>query len=149
MEDYAQIGGETVEGLEGRMRDVTYRAEDIIESHVSDQVSPQDKCCGFKKGLKQLISAMQKVASSLNFCKRSLELELQNVGDLQKVMELLDSIIEQVMSIQKSIKVEDLQDSYTSDPVYTSDPASSGATLNYGNKMVGFDEDIIALKARL
>ncbi|KAK4414166.1 Disease resistance protein RPP13 [Sesamum alatum] len=197
LEDYAQIGGETVEALEGRIRDVAYRAEDMIESHVSDQISseddcserhidlvelqtsekneddlqmvmegrtrdmayraediieshvsdhisPQDNCCGFKKGLKQLISAIRKPASSLNSCKRSLELELQNVGDLQKVLEQLDSIIEQVMSIKKiSTKVEDVRCSYTSAP------ASSGGAPNDGNKIVGFDEDILALKARL
>ncbi|KAK4414159.1 putative late blight resistance proteinR1A-10 [Sesamum alatum] len=124
LEDYAQIGGEAVEGLEGRIRAVAYRAEDIIESHVSDQISSEDNCC-----------------------MRYMDLELQNSekneGDLQKVLELLDYIIEQVMSIQKSIKVEDLQGSYTSVP------ASSGGAPNDGNKMVGFDEDIVALKARL
>ncbi|KAL0464113.1 UNVERIFIED_CONTAM: putative late blight resistance proteinR1A-10 [Sesamum latifolium] len=143
LEDYSQNGGETVEGLEGRIRDVAYRAEDIIESHVSDQISPQDDRYGVKKGLKRLISAILKTASSLNSCKRSMELELQNVGDLQMVMEQLDSIIEQVMSIQKNSKAEDVQCSYTSAP------ASSGGAPNDGNKMVGFDEDIVALKARL
>ncbi|KAK4414152.1 Disease resistance protein RPP8 [Sesamum alatum] len=158
LEDYAQIGGEAVEGLEGRIRAVAYRAEDIIESHVSDQIissediieshvsdqiSPQDNCCGFKRGLKQLISAIRRPASLLNSCERCMEIELQNVGNLQKVLELLDSIIEQVMSIRKSIKVEDLQGSYTSAP------ASSGGAPNDGNRMVGFDEDIVALKARL
>ncbi|KAK4414150.1 putative late blight resistance proteinR1B-16 [Sesamum alatum] len=143
LEDDAQIGGETVEGLEGRIRDVIYRAEDIIESHVSDQISLQDDCCGVKKGLKQLISAVQKATSSLNSCKRGMELGLKNVGGLQKVIEQIDTIIEQVLSIQKSTKVEDLQWSYTSAP------ASSGGIPNDGHKMVGFDEDIMALKARL
>ncbi|KAL0429592.1 UNVERIFIED_CONTAM: putative late blight resistance proteinR1A-10 [Sesamum radiatum] len=143
LEDYSQNGGETVEGLEGRIRDVAYRAEDSIESHVSDQLSPQDDWYGVKKGLKRLISAILKAASSLNSCKRSMELELQNVGDLQMAMEQLDSIIGQVMSIQKSSKDEDVQCSYTSAP------ASSGGAPNDGNKMVGFDEDIVALKARL
>ncbi|KAK4410779.1 4-coumarate--CoA ligase-like 9 [Sesamum angolense] len=136
-------GGEPVEGLEGRIRDVAYRAEDIIESHVSDQISRQDDRYGVKKRLKQLISAILKAASSLNSCKRSMELELQNMGDLQMVMEQLDSIIEQVMSIQKSSNVEDVQCSYTSAP------ASSGGAPNDGNRMVGFDEDIVALKAQL
>ncbi|KAK4414157.1 putative late blight resistance proteinR1B-8 [Sesamum alatum] len=72
-----------------------------------------------------------------------MELDLLNVRDLQKVLKLLDYIIEQVMSIQKSIKVEDLQHSYTSAP------APSGGTPNDGNKMVGFDEDLLELKARL
>ncbi|KAK4414154.1 hypothetical protein Salat_2828200 [Sesamum alatum] len=130
LEDYAQIGGETlVEELEGRMRDLAHRAQDIIESHVSDQISPQDDCCGFKKGPKPV-------------CKRCMELELQNVGDLQKVIEQIDSVIEQVMSIRKSCKVEDVQRSYTSAP-------ASRVAPNDGNKMVGFDEDIMALKARL
>ncbi|KAK4414151.1 putative late blight resistance proteinR1A-10 [Sesamum alatum] len=143
LEGCAQIGGETVDGLEGRMRDVAYEAEDIIESHVSDQISLADDCCGVKEALKLFISAIQKSASSLYSCERCMELELQNEGDLRKVMEQLDSIIEQVMSIQKSTKVEDLQGSYTLAP------ASSRGTPNDGNKLVGFGEDIMALKARL
>ncbi|KAL0397261.1 UNVERIFIED_CONTAM: putative late blight resistance proteinR1B-16 [Sesamum calycinum] len=143
LEDYSQNGGETVEGLEGRIRDVAYRAEDIIESHVSDQISPQDERYGVKNGLKQLISAILKAASSLNSCNRSMELELQNVDDLQMVMEEINSIVEQVMSIQNSFRVEDLQLSNTSAP------ASSGGAPNDGNKMVGFDEDLLELKAQL
>ncbi|KAK4414149.1 putative late blight resistance proteinR1B-16 [Sesamum alatum] len=147
MEDYGQIGGETVEGLEGRMRDVAYRAEDLIESHVSDHISPQDDRNGVKKGLKQLISAIRKAASSLNSCKRYMDLELQSSEkkevDLQMLMEEIDSIVEQVMSIRNTSRVEDLQGSYTSAP------ASSGGAPNDGNKMVGFDEDLLELKARL
>ncbi|KAL0429591.1 UNVERIFIED_CONTAM: putative late blight resistance proteinR1A-10 [Sesamum radiatum] len=143
LEDYSHIGGETVEELEGRMRDVAYRAQDIVESHCSDRISSQDDRYGVKKGLKQLISTIQKAASSLNSCKRCMKLEFQNDRYLQQVMEQLDSIIEQVMSIQNSTKVEDLQCSYTSAP------ASSGGVPNDGNKTVGFDEDIMELKARL
>ncbi|KAK4414167.1 putative late blight resistance proteinR1B-16 [Sesamum alatum] len=140
LEDYAQIGGETtVEELEGRIRDVAYRAEDIIESHISDQISLQDDRHGVKKGLKQLISAIQKAASSLKRC-----MEPRNMGELQRVMEQLDSIIEQVMSIEKSTKVEDFQGSHTSAPA-----SSGGAAPNHGNKMVGFDKDLLELKARL
>ncbi|KAK4414153.1 putative late blight resistance proteinR1A-10 [Sesamum alatum] len=145
LEGYAQIGGEAVEGLEGRMRDVAYEAEDIIESHVSDQMSLADDCCGVTDALKLMISAIQKAAApSRNSTERYMELELQNEGDLQKVMEQLDSIIEQVMSIQKSSKVEDFPGSHTSAPA-----SSGGAAPNGGHKMVGLDEDIVALKARL
>ncbi|KAL0464126.1 UNVERIFIED_CONTAM: putative late blight resistance proteinR1B-16 [Sesamum latifolium] len=147
LEDYAQIGEEAVGGLEGGIRDVAYRAEDIIESHFSDQISLEDDCCGVKKGLKQLISAIQKATSSLKSRERNTELELQNFekedSDLHKVMERIDLIVEQVMSIQQSHKVEDLQYSYTSPA------ASSRQAPNDGNKMVGFDEDLLELKARL
>ncbi|KAL0380190.1 UNVERIFIED_CONTAM: putative late blight resistance proteinR1A-10 [Sesamum angustifolium] len=147
LEDYAQIGEETVGGLEGGIRDVAYRAEDIIESHFSDQISLEDDCCGVKKGLKQLISAIQKATSSLKSRERYTELELQNFekqdGDLHKVMERIDLIVEQVMSIQQTHKVEDLHYSYTSPA------ASSRQAPNDGNKMVGFDEDLLELKARL
>ncbi|KAL0380192.1 UNVERIFIED_CONTAM: putative late blight resistance proteinR1A-10 [Sesamum angustifolium] len=47
------------------------------------------------------------------------------------------------MSIQKSCRVEDLQRRYTSAP------ASARVAANDGNKMVGFDEDLLELKARL
>ncbi|KAK4414164.1 putative disease resistance RPP13-like protein 3 [Sesamum alatum] len=109
LEDYTQIGGETVEGLEERIRDLAYRAEDIIESHVSDQISLADDCCGVKKGLKQLISAIQKAASSQNLVRRKRTTCRSN----------------------------------------TSAPASSGSAPIDGNKMVGFDEDLLELKARL
>ncbi|KAL0425292.1 UNVERIFIED_CONTAM: putative late blight resistance proteinR1A-10 [Sesamum radiatum] len=147
LEDYAQIGEETVGGLEGGIRDVAYRAEDIIESHFSDQISLEDDCCGVKKGLKQLISAIQKATSSLKSRERYTALGLQNFekedGDLHKVMERIDLIVEQVMSIQQTHKVEDLQYGYTSPA------ASSRQAPNDGNKMVGFDEDLLELKARL
>ncbi|KAK4414168.1 putative late blight resistance proteinR1A-10 [Sesamum alatum] len=58
-------------------------------------------------------------------------------------MEQIELIVEQVMSIQKCRRVEDLQHSYTSPP------ASSTQAPNDGNKMVGFDEDLLQLKARL
>ncbi|KAL0425289.1 UNVERIFIED_CONTAM: putative late blight resistance proteinR1A-10 [Sesamum radiatum] len=132
LEDYGRIGGETVEGLEARIRDVSCRAEDIIESHVSDQISSEDDCCGVRKGLEQLNSAVEKAASSLN-----------PEDDLQMVMKEIDSIVEQVKSIQNSCKVEDLQCSNTSAAAF-----SRGAP-NDGNKMVGFDEDLLELKAWL
>ncbi|KAL0397263.1 UNVERIFIED_CONTAM: putative late blight resistance proteinR1B-14 [Sesamum calycinum] len=147
LEDYSRNGGETVEGLEGRIRDMAYRAEDIIESHVSDQIRSQEDCCGVKEGLKQMISALRRAATSQKSRERYIEIELQNVeekeDDLQKVMEQIDSVVEQVMSIQKSCRVEDLQRRHTSAP------ASARVAANDGNKMVGFDEDLLELKARL
>ncbi|KAL0464125.1 UNVERIFIED_CONTAM: putative disease resistance protein [Sesamum latifolium] len=120
LEDYSRNGGETVEGLEGRIRDVAYRAEDIIESHA---------------------------ATSLKSHERYMEIELQNAEErednLQKVMEQIDFVVEQVMSIQKSCRVEDLQRRYTSAP------ASARVAANDGNKMMGFDEDLLELKAWL
>ncbi|KAL0464116.1 UNVERIFIED_CONTAM: Disease resistance protein RGA2 [Sesamum latifolium] len=121
LEDNAKTGGETVEGLEERIRDSVYRAEDIIESHVSDQISSEHE--------------------------RYMDLELQNSEkkevDLQMVMEEIDSIVEQVMGIQNSCRVEDVQCSCTS-----ALPSSGGAP-NDGKKMVGFDEQLLELKARL
>ncbi|KAL0380191.1 UNVERIFIED_CONTAM: hypothetical protein Sangu_0083400 [Sesamum angustifolium] len=75
---------------------MAYRAEDIIESHVSHQISSQGDCCGVKEGLKQLISAMRRAATSQKSRERYMEIELQNVeekeDDLQKVMEQIDSV---------------------------------------------------------
>ncbi|KAK4410784.1 putative disease resistance RPP8-like protein 2 [Sesamum angolense] len=131
----AALVSTAVEGLEGRIRDLAYRAKDIIESHFSDQIGLAHDSCGLKKGLKQLISALQ-TASSLKFRK-------EEDKDLQKVMEKINSIVEQVMSIEKVCKVEDVQCSYPSAP------AASRVVQNDGSKMVGFDGDLLELKARL
>ncbi|KAL0425285.1 UNVERIFIED_CONTAM: putative late blight resistance proteinR1B-16 [Sesamum radiatum] len=121
LQAFLEIDGETVEGLEGRIRDLAYRAEDIIESHVSDQISSEHE--------------------------RYMDLELQNSekkeADLRMVMEEINSIVERVMNIQNNCAVEDVQCSYTS-----AVPSSGGAP-NDGNKMVGFNEDLLELKARL
>ncbi|KAL0397259.1 UNVERIFIED_CONTAM: putative disease resistance RPP8-like protein 2 [Sesamum calycinum] len=56
-------------------------------------------------------------------------------------MEKINSIVEQVMSIETSCKVEDVQCSYPLAP--------AASRKNDGSKMVGFDEDLLELKARL
>ncbi|KAL0380205.1 UNVERIFIED_CONTAM: putative late blight resistance proteinR1A-10 [Sesamum angustifolium] len=118
---FLEIDGETVEGLEGRIRDLAYRAEDIIESHVSDQISSEHE----------------------RYMDRELQNSEKKEADLRVVMEAIDSIVERVMNIQNSCAVEDVQCSYTS-----AVPSSGGAP-NDGNKMVGFNEDLLELKARL
>ncbi|KAI3463639.1 hypothetical protein Pfo_020302 [Paulownia fortunei] len=148
LEDYySPNGGETVHSLEQQIRDVAYQAQDIIESHISNQIRSDYDCCGVKRGFRQLVSAIPTVGPPLNPGERYLELRRRDFGkryeDLLKVLEQIDSIVEEVINIQRCCRVEDLKLSYTSAP------ASSRLEPNGRNKMVGFEEDLMLIKDRL
>ncbi|KAL2515515.1 Disease resistance RPP8-like protein 3 [Forsythia ovata] len=127
LEDQSQKNIETIRCLEGRIRVAAYEAEDIIESQIdiSDQI----------------------VSDSRNHCEKCVEFRRHNLvkkyENLQKVIQELDSISEQVVNMKDRIDVENL-------PPRNPFPAGS---LKFGSSnnsdMVGFDDDLMQIKDRL
>ncbi|KAI3455516.1 hypothetical protein Pfo_012179 [Paulownia fortunei] len=151
LEDGSPKGQEVMDCLEKRMREVAYQAQDIIEFHVPNQVCPEKECIAprrVKKGSWRLLSAVQKVMSLRNQCEKDVDLSVNNLEklyqDLQNVVDEVDSIVEEVMKIMKSQKIEDLQLSNYSADVGSPRTAPGGKTT-----MVGFDEDLMEIKAQL
>ncbi|KAL2515509.1 Disease resistance protein RPP8 [Forsythia ovata] len=127
LEDHSQKNIETIRCLEGRIRVAAYEAEDIIESQIdiSDQI----------------------VSDSRNHCERCVEFRCHNLAkkyeNLQKVIQELDSISEQVVNMKDRNDVEIL-------PPRNPFPAGS-SKFGSSNKrdMVGFDDDLMQIKDRL
>ncbi|KAL2509393.1 putative disease resistance protein [Forsythia ovata] len=127
LEDHSQKNSETIRSLEGRIRVAAYEAEDIIESQIdiSDQI----------------------VSDSRNHCERCVEFRRYNLakkyGNLQKVIQELDSISEQVVNMKDRNDVEIL-------PARNLFPAGSSKVGSSNNSdMVGFDDDLKQIKDRL
>ncbi|KAL2492447.1 putative disease resistance RPP13-like protein 3 [Abeliophyllum distichum] len=127
LEDHSQKNSETIRCLEGRIRMAAYEAEDIIETQIdiSDQI----------------------VSESRNHCEKCMEFRRHNLAkkyrNIQKVMQELDSISEQVVNMKERNGVEIL-------PPRIPFPAGSskfGSSKN--NNMVGFDDDLMQIKDRL
>ncbi|KAL2515206.1 putative disease resistance RPP8-like protein 4 [Forsythia ovata] len=127
LEDHSQKNIETIRCLEGRIRVAAYEAEDIIESQIdiSDQI----------------------VSDSRNHCERCVEFRRYNLAkkyeNLEKVIQELDSISEQVVTMKDRNDVEIL-------PARNPFPAgSSKVGSSNESDMVGFDDDLKKIKDRL
>ncbi|KAL2456463.1 putative disease resistance RPP13-like protein 3 [Forsythia ovata] len=127
LENHSQKNIETIRCLEGRIRVAAYEAEDIIESQIdiSDQI----------------------LSDSRNHCERCVEFKRYNLAkkceNLQKVIQELDSISEQVVNMKDRNDVEIL-------PARNLFPAGSSKVGSSNNSdMVGFDDDLKKIKVRL
>ncbi|KAL2515511.1 putative disease resistance protein [Forsythia ovata] len=123
LEDHSQKNIETIRCLEGRIRMAAYEAEDIIETQIdiSDQI----------------------VSESKNNCEKCMEFRRHNLAkkcrNLQKVIQDLDSISEQVVNMKERNDVEILP------PRNTFPAGSSKFDSSKNNDMVGFDDDLMHL----
>ncbi|KAL2524683.1 putative disease resistance RPP8-like protein 4 [Abeliophyllum distichum] len=127
LEEHSQKNIETIRCLEGRIRVAAYEAEDIIESQIdiSDQI----------------------LSDSRNHCERCVEFKRYNLAkkceNLQKVIQELDSISEQVVNMKDRNDVEIL-------PHRNPFPAGSSKVGSSNNSyMVGFDDELLQIKDRL
>ncbi|KAK4436880.1 putative late blight resistance proteinR1A-10 [Sesamum alatum] len=130
--EYSQNGGEIVESLEVRTRDAAYEAADIIESQISNQFASESTSPGEWRLPKQLISALKNMMPAWHHNQ-----------DLQLVLQEIDLIVEEVMMYMNSCRVDDRQRGATS-PISSSRRANSNKV-----RMVGFDDDLMQIKARL
>ncbi|KAL2553194.1 putative disease resistance RPP13-like protein 3 [Forsythia ovata] len=87
LEDSTHNYSETITSLEGRIRDATYKAEDIIESNMSKPASHGVISTWFWKKISP---------PAFLQCKRSMDNLEQKYEGLQKVIEELDSISKDV-----------------------------------------------------
>ncbi|KAL2492123.1 Disease resistance RPP13-like protein 4 [Abeliophyllum distichum] len=115
LEYHAQKNSETIRCVEGRIRVAAYEAEDIIESQI--------------------------VSDSRNHCERRMEFRRHN-ENLQKVIQELDSISEQVVNMKDRNDVENL-------PPRNPFPSGSSKFGSSNNSdMVGLDDDLMQVKDR-
>ncbi|KAL2553125.1 putative late blight resistance protein-like protein R1A-6 [Forsythia ovata] len=141
LEDSTHKYSETITSLEGRIRDATYKAEDIIESNMSERIREASS-----EAEEIIESNMSKPAChgvisnwfgeknsppAFLQCKRSMDNLEQKYEGLQKVIEELDSISKDV---EKMNDIEDLQPSMPD--------GSSKSRSSNSSTMVEFDDDL-------
>ncbi|KAI3464077.1 hypothetical protein Pfo_020740 [Paulownia fortunei] len=105
IEGYSHGGSKEAEVLESHIASAAYAAEDVIESHVVNQIH----------------------AGSISLL------------DLQKVIEVMDSIKEKAMKVKEERGCKDLR------PTHSMPATSSKPLTTRKNAMVGFDDDLIQL----
>ncbi|KAK4395624.1 putative late blight resistance proteinR1A-10 [Sesamum angolense] len=132
LEEYSQNGGEAVHSLEIRIRDAAHKAEDIIESRISNQFVSEPTSPGAWRLLKQMISALTNMIPARHHNQ-----------DLQLVLREIDLIVEEVMMYMNSCRVYEWQ------PIAASPISSSQRADSSKVRMVGFDDDLIQIKARV
>ncbi|KAL2552726.1 NBS-LRR class resistance protein Fy8-Ry8 [Forsythia ovata] len=125
LEDSTHKYSETITSLEGRIRDATYKAEDIIELNMSKAASHGVISTWFWKKI-SLPAFLQ--------CKRSMDNLEQKYEGLQKVIEELDSISKDV---EKMNDIEDLQPSMPD--------GSSKSRSSNNSTIVEFDDDLMEI----
>ncbi|XP_022845057.1 putative late blight resistance protein homolog R1B-14 isoform X1 [Olea europaea var. sylvestris] len=119
LEDSLQKDNEKVERLESQIRDVAYRATDIVESHLVD-------------GLLSKSESLQLVESFVTFNEA-----------LEKVMEEIHSIKQEVMKVEDEIRIRDLR------PRTSLGAVSSKPTLSGASTMVGLNDQFEEIRTRL
>ncbi|KAL2553200.1 Disease resistance protein (CC-NBS-LRR class) family [Forsythia ovata] len=144
LEDSTHKYSETITSLEGRIRDATYKAEDIIESSMSERIrdATYEAEDIIESNMSKPVSHgvistwFWKKNSPPAFlqCKRSMDNLEQKYEGLQKVIEELDSISKDV---EKMKVIEDLQPSMPD--------GSSKSRSSNNSTMVEFDDDIMEI----
>ncbi|KAK4433083.1 putative disease resistance protein [Sesamum alatum] len=113
------------DGLQSRIRDVAYEAEDAIQDFLSKQIQPM-----------------------LKSVRRPLQRHEDNISDvyqrLHKVTEGINSIVEEVKSAKNSSKGKDLLQHKDSSSASSSSAPTAGRDV-----VVGFEDDLTAIKLRL
>ncbi|KAL2553183.1 putative late blight resistance protein-like protein R1A-6 [Forsythia ovata] len=154
LEDSSQKNTEAITCLEGRIIDVTYKAEDIIELHMSKQILSESARHGVIKCFWEIISAIQ-IVMCMEFKNHYLK---EIYEDLQKIIQELDSISEEVNKMKEhdSISIlgmEDIEEVVKMDrnPVEDLQQRNSLPGISFTKKsaMVGFDDDLHQIKEQL
>ncbi|KAI3459097.1 hypothetical protein Pfo_015760 [Paulownia fortunei] len=112
---------EKANSLEGRIRDAAYAAEDVIEDFMLEQIGSRNR------SIKSTVGPA----------------EVKFKHQLKKVTELINSITGEVMDIKNSFTIKEVQ--LGDSPAASS---SSRVAPTHKDAMVGFDDDLIAIKAR-
>ncbi|KAL2553433.1 putative disease resistance RPP13-like protein 3 [Forsythia ovata] len=142
LEDSTHKYSETITSLEGRIRDATYKAEDIIASSMSKRIreatyEAEDiiESNMLKPACHGVISTWfgeKNSPPTFLQCKRSMDNLKQKYEGLQKEIKELDSISKDV---EKMNDIEDLQPSMPD--------CSSKSSSSYNSTMVEFDDDLM------
>ncbi|EYU24354.1 hypothetical protein MIMGU_mgv1a019328mg [Erythranthe guttata] len=123
--------------MESQIASAAYAAEDVIESHVVDQIQP----AGHR--LQKVVTDIRKKVAKIVRSKKAIKNEIAML-DLQMVIEDMDSIKKKVMEFRDEIGSNEL------DMQPTSTTSSSTPFITTGkNTMVGFDEQLLQLLDKL
>ncbi|KAL7153267.1 hypothetical protein ABFS83_04G155500 [Erythranthe nasuta] len=130
-----------VEVLESQIASAAYAAEDVIESHVVDQIQ-----LGRKKVVNNIMTRVAKIMHRMRLKKFINEDEIATGSipmlELQKVMEDMDSIKKKVLELKDEI-------GSNNDMQLTSTTSSTPLITTNKNTMVGFDEQLLQLLDKL
>ncbi|KAI3468958.1 hypothetical protein Pfo_025621 [Paulownia fortunei] len=129
---------EKANNLEGRIRGVANEAEDTIEYLLSEHIH------SFKSSGGPLNVNLSPHQSSRYMAHRDHHKFQKQYQNLQEVTEGVESIVEEVMEIKNSLRIQDLRLSGSSPP-----SSSSVLVPTKKDAMVGFDDDLMAIKTRI
>ncbi|KAK6136240.1 hypothetical protein DH2020_030029 [Rehmannia glutinosa] len=124
---------EEAKNLEGRIGDVAYEAEDVIECFISEQIAPCSAHHGHNlHGLKNVTHEIESIAC-------------EDFHELKKVRKEIASIVGKAMDIEKSFRIENVRP----DDFYVASSSSRISPTTKNDDMVGFDDDLIEIKTLL
>ncbi|KAK4427734.1 putative late blight resistance proteinR1A-10 [Sesamum alatum] len=138
----------SIRDLEGQIRDASFEAQDIIESHISSDELELSKSVSSGVGscFWEIISALQDMFPAIHLCETSMEdkdmNELDEHKGLQRVIDELDSILEALSKIEDG--KEEAPGAGNSRSAGCSRFVASNESMP-----VGLDEDLLHLKDRL
>ncbi|KAL0335788.1 UNVERIFIED_CONTAM: putative late blight resistance proteinR1B-17 [Sesamum radiatum] len=148
LEDPSTKNSPSLKHLEGQIRDASFEAQDIIESHVSRQVVLSESVmCGVGSRFWETIAALQHMFPAIHLCGTSVDymhpgLDLELECGLQKVMDQFDSIVEALSKIKDGKEEAAPQGN-------PSVASSSRSVARNKSELVGLDEDLMGIKDRL
>ncbi|KAL0335784.1 UNVERIFIED_CONTAM: putative late blight resistance proteinR1A-10 [Sesamum radiatum] len=150
LEDPSTKNSSSIKNLEGRIRDASFKAQDIIDSHVSRKVVLSKSIInrGVGSWFWETLAALRYVFNPANhLCGTSVDhmhpgLDLELESDLWKVIDEFDSILEALSKI-KDGKEE------ASQQVNSSVASSSRFVASTESELVGLDQDLMNIKDRL
>ncbi|KAL0364530.1 UNVERIFIED_CONTAM: putative late blight resistance proteinR1A-10 [Sesamum angustifolium] len=148
LEDPSTKNSPSLKNLKGQIRDASFEAQDIIESHVSRQVVLSESVmCGVGSCFWETIAALQHMFPAINLCGTSLDymhpgVDLELEGDLRKVIDEFDSIVEALSKIKDGKEEAAPQGN-------PSVASSSRSVARNKSELVGLDEDLMGIKDRL
>ncbi|KAL0320315.1 UNVERIFIED_CONTAM: putative late blight resistance proteinR1A-10 [Sesamum radiatum] len=148
LEDPSTKNSSSIKNLEGRIRDASFEAQDIIESHVSRQaVLLKSVMCGVGSCFWETVAALQSMfpaihlyGTSMDYMHPGLDLEMER--SLQKVIDEFDSIVEALSKIKDGKEEAAPQGN-------SSIATSSRFVASNKSEVVGLDQDLMGIKDRL
>ncbi|KAL0292146.1 UNVERIFIED_CONTAM: putative late blight resistance proteinR1A-4 [Sesamum calycinum] len=148
LEDPSTKNSPSLKHSEGQIRDASFEAQDIIESHVSRKVVLSESVmCGVGSRFWETIAALQHMFPAIHLCGTSVDymhpgLDLELECGLQQVMDQFDSLVEALSKIKDGKEEAAPQGN-------PSVASSSRSVARNKSKLVGLDEDLMGIKDRL
>ncbi|KAK4426947.1 putative disease resistance protein [Sesamum alatum] len=139
LEDSLRKSSSLIKTLEGQIRDASFEAQDIIDTHISSQALSKSAGCAVSSCFWEIISVLQDIFPAIHLCETLTDLEVKG---LQKVIDEFDSILEYVSKVN---------DGKEEAPGQGNSLAAGSSKSAASNKIavVGLDQDMMHIKDRL